>query len=170
MPTLLLFAACERVIIGQEDNSLSLVSVMTGVSAQLPFAMDQPIPENTAIPLRWYLVALWKNEPDEIGIPFDQRVTLETSGGTELVHGEQKLETQLPLLRSINAMTIFPVGTIGTLTAKIFLRGKSSGSEWLQYGTFPIDVQRGQAIDLLPPKIETSSVTDSAGELPAQSF
>jgi len=72
----LLFAPAERALVAQEDGSVSLINILGAVTATLPFPPDQ-IPENSAIPLRWYVLTLWRFEAEDLGSTFYQRVIME---------------------------------------------------------------------------------------------
>lgn|SRR5579871_758471 len=75
MPRLILFVPAERVIIDDQDRSLSLISIMSGVKIQLVRPNEQPAP-GTAVPLRWSVLSLWKQESNDEGKSFEQRLQL----------------------------------------------------------------------------------------------
>ena len=75
MPRLILFAPAERVLIDQQDNSVSLVNVLSGVKAQL-LAPDETPPADASVPIRWSVLALWRREAGDEGKRFEQRLQM----------------------------------------------------------------------------------------------
>jgi hypothetical protein len=72
MPRLMLFAACEKVIVGQEDNAGSLISILQGFD--IPTAPDPAAP--SMAPFVWYAFALWETARDEVPGFAVQRIQL----------------------------------------------------------------------------------------------
>jgi hypothetical protein len=151
MVKLLLFAPCERVIVGQEDGAVSLISLLGGIAASTPFPHGQ-IPENAVVPLRWYLLSLWRHDQDDLGKQFTQRIVLRAPSGKEALSAE--LPFQLPqsasaisVVRGITQFNVFPVGEMGTFVAKLFFRD-SENSDWSEVAEYPLDVVEGPVIDL----------------------
>jgi hypothetical protein len=136
MPRLLFFLACERAVVSQEDNSLSVISVISDVSASLPFPPDGPIPANASMPFRWYLVSGWKRDPN--GPAFEQRVVFQASDGEVLLSANLFFEMGQDVIRGIVGFKGFPVGRPGDCRAVLYLR---SDGEWNEVATVPITVK-----------------------------
>ncbi|MBV8551456.1 MAG: hypothetical protein JOY54_09155 [Acidobacteriaceae bacterium] len=149
MIRLLLFAPCERALINQEDSSASLINVVTGVQAALPFPEDQPLPENAALPFRWYLLSIWRYDGEDIGRRFQQRVALVAPSGKELIAADltfQAATAPPQVVRGITCFTTFPVAELGEHSARLFYR-QSEDADWEEVASYPIDVLRGPVID-----------------------
>ena len=147
MPTLLLFAPCERVLSDQGDNSVSLITLLTGISASLPFPAEQPIPENTVVPIRWSLLALWKASADDSAKQFGQRIVLESPSGKVLLTANAEFVFTKPIVRTVVQFTSFPLTEFGEYRVRLELQ-ESEGANWKEITTFPFEVQRGPVIDL----------------------
>src|ERR1700737_2139481 len=128
MPRLLLFAPCERAIIGQEDNSFSLISVITGFQANIQFPPEQPLPEKASVPMRWYFAALWACDPGELNGSFVQRIIVKSEDGKELLAAVSPFKMEKDFLRCIVQIQGFPISKPGTLTASIAVQSDSESS------------------------------------------
>lgn len=160
MAKLLVFAPCERVIVGQEDQSVSLISLLTGLTASLPFPVDQPIPDNATLPMRWYFLSVWRCEPSDIGSEFYQRTILRSPSGRELVSVDMKFsptDPEQPILRGVVHLLSFPMTEFGIHTAILLVR-PSEADEWHQISDYPIQVVRGPVLDLKHPPIANPSM------------
>ena len=147
MPRLLFFLACERAVIGQEDNSLSLISVLNDVSASLPFPPGEPIPANASLPFRWYLVSGWKREPK--GSAFEQKVVFRAPDGEELLSANLFFDVGQDVIRGIVGFTGFPVSHPGECAASLYIR---SDEDWREVATFPITVKTTPMPDSKTPR------------------
>lgn len=152
MARLLLFAPCERAIVGQEDKAVSLIGVMTGFTANLPFPHDHPVPENATAPIRWYLVSVWKCDASEVGSEFYQRVILNSPSGTSLLSVDLRIAPQQEqlIVRGIVHLSSFPIKEFGTHVAILQSRRRQD-DEWEERSHYPIDVTRGPVLDLKQP-------------------
>ena len=84
MPRLLMFAPCQKAIIDQQDQSISMISILTGIKAQ-PLPDDQnratPVPPNAAAPFKWAAVSVWLRQPDDGDRTFEQRFAVHLPNG-----------------------------------------------------------------------------------------
>ncbi|MGE0450350.1 MAG: hypothetical protein AB7Q29_12305 [Vicinamibacterales bacterium] len=86
MVKLLMFTACEKVVISQDDNSSSLLSILQGFD--IPIA--PPEGESLLLPVSWTTFVLWegvREDPDR----YKQRVRLIAPDGTVLETVEAKV-------------------------------------------------------------------------------
>ena len=158
MPKLLLFAPCERAIIGQDDQSISLISILAGFGASLPFQVDQPLPEGVALPLRWYLVSIWRGEIEDVGKTLYQKVSLVSPSGKELVVVENsvQIEDQFRLMvKSIVQFQAFPIPEFGTYSVRLNHRMVES-LEWTLAADYPLDISRGPVLEFPKPNAQSS--------------
>lgn len=79
----MIFAACEKVVIGQEDNSGSLISILQGF--ELP--AEPPDDQKVMLPIAWYVFTLWEAPNDEPGKHI-QRLQLFAPDGSQLFAAE----------------------------------------------------------------------------------
>ena len=81
-----MFAPCEKVIIGQGDNSVSLIGILQNLHLNpRPDTPAQTIAANAALPLSWAIFTLWQRTEDDEGKSYTQRVALESPAGRSLV-------------------------------------------------------------------------------------
>src|SRR5688500_8249294 len=73
MPRLLALLPCNYAIISRDDNSVSLINVMQGVTAALP---QGAVGQNVLLPNRWAVFAYWLKEPSDGDQEFEQRLEL----------------------------------------------------------------------------------------------
>src|SRR2546422_22709 len=93
MPRLLLFAPCERVIIGQGDNSVSLIVVIQEMRFQ-KFAQEQEIKEDQAVPARFTIFSQWYVSSGDEEKTFEQRITLGFAGEKALIEATAEFQFQ----------------------------------------------------------------------------
>jgi hypothetical protein len=139
MPRLVLFAACEKAIIDQNTNVLSLMSLLQDINVQLPPGITPP--PNTAIPMSWTIVSVWQQAPADQGKTFEQRCTLVTQSGATLMETPVAgFETKTEFHRVINQVMGLHINPVGSRLVKCFMREKSS-AHWAETGTYPISIK-----------------------------
>ena len=140
MPRLLLFVACEKVIVDQRTNMISLMSLLQDVNVQIPPGTPFP-PSNAIIPMQWTIVSIFLAEPGDSGKQFEQRSALVNSNNVTLVHtpvAPFALTEQYRVTSQINGM---PVGNAGRLNVKCYLREKGTNA-WQEIGEgYPINIK-----------------------------
>ena len=79
MPKILIFAPCDKVIISEDDNTTSLISLIEAFTIGIP--EDVQFPEDTSIPIRWHIVhcEIVEGEGDK---RFEQRTNLNCPTGS----------------------------------------------------------------------------------------
>jgi hypothetical protein len=138
MPTLLLFAPCEKVIVDQ-DNVVSLISILQEANVQLTSA-DAP-PENASAPMQWAIFTFWKKDDGDGANTFEQRAALASASGAILLESVATLELMLPFQRVVHLITGLPVGTAGKHAIKLWLRQKADPpGEWKEVASFPLTI------------------------------
>lgn len=138
MPKLLLFAACQKAIVEQQTNVLSLLSLIQHINVQVP--VGATVPENAAIPMDWVAVSIWEQEHQDRGKTFEQRCLLVTGDN------RVRLET-LPAVfefkdqqhRVLNQIAGLPIGTAGRHSLKCQIREQGQ-ADWIDSGTYPITI------------------------------
>jgi len=97
MPRLMMFAACEKVIIGQEDNASTLMSILQGFEVHAEPPADQVV----QIPIHWYVFTLWERLPEDVPESDIQRIQLFAPDSTVL------LSAEIPIITSGSAEARF---------------------------------------------------------------
>lgn len=72
MPRLILLAACEKVIIDQNQLP-SVIGIFQAMKFQLQGA---PLPDNAVSPMKWSIFSLWKHTAEENGVQFTQHIEI----------------------------------------------------------------------------------------------
>jgi hypothetical protein len=121
MPKLLLYAACEKVIIDEQRNA-SLVNVILGLEAAQIQGTREAIPKNAIAPRPWTIFALWKPDAGDAGKEFTQFVQIMLPDGSEF----KKVEVSFKMAESTahqNKIEImgFPVGQVGDILLNAWL-------------------------------------------------
>lgn len=133
MPNLLVFAPCERVIIEQGTNTVSLIGLLQGMSVEVP----ADLPKDALAPQQWFAFALWQREETDHGRRFQQRVTLESPGGRHVIDVLTDFEMSKDFHRNIGAIPGFPISESGVYTLRLAFREMSTET-WTTAGAFPI--------------------------------
>jgi hypothetical protein len=144
MPRLLIFAPCEMVIIAQ-DQALSLIRVLSDITLATP----ESVPDNAALPFRWFIAAEWEVSPEERNRQWEQRITLQNE------RGETRLENNAEFVvadnitrhRMIATLGFMPVLPAGNYRLHISYR-ESGNPQWIPAQSYPILITRQPALNL----------------------
>jgi hypothetical protein len=137
MPTLLLFAPCEKVIL-DADGLVSLITIIEKLQVVIPTGIQ--LAHNTAIPMRWQLIAMWIVDNDEMGL-YEQMADVAIEDGSIAMHTEPKtLERTVGStgVKIVSTLTAVPI-TNGPLQLRIFYR-RIGEQSWIQASTYPVAV------------------------------
>lgn len=152
MPTLLLFAPCEKAIVDM-NGAISLISVMGRLTVNIPSNAPSP-PANATLPMQWAMVSLWQQSSDwESGRTFEQRAALVSDSGTILADTiaafEFKKDSSNQSLHQVIAQVPgMPIGNLGNLKVKLWIREKTdSPKEWKEAASFPLRLE----VQFIPP-------------------
>jgi len=126
-----LFAACEKVIIGH-DNNTSLISVLEHFT--LSGEIAGKLPANAGLPFKWQVLVLWKRENELVEpVTYDVKIELIAPNDDAALGGDVQfvVSNQHFNFRNVFEFPIFPVGQQGI--HKLNLNYKESDSEnWEQ--------------------------------------
>ena len=136
MPTLLLFAPCEKVIIAQDNNTVSLISILQDITLGVPAGVE--VPEAVAVPMRWYGFAMWQKQPEDEGKRYEMEFSLCAPDGTVLIAGTSQFEMNALSHRVSSELSYFPIKQSGLYAFKLYLREDKQGEEKKLIATFPI--------------------------------
>ena len=150
MPTLVVFAVCEKVIFDQRGGIPTLVSVLQGM--QVVKKQGVPIPPDAVAPKPWVVFTWWKPHPADEGKSFRQWTEFYMPDGTVPPPGKQETtftfvdESQRNAVESIG----FPVGQEGIYKIKVWLES-DSGEKVGEDHTYEIKLR------YIDPPVEKSS-------------
>lgn len=120
MPSFLIFAPCEKVILAQNSNAISLISILQDLTIGLP--ADTQVPEEIAAPFRWYGFVMWKKEAEDEGKSYVQELELCRPDGATIATGESLFRITGSFHRATTEFLFFPVHQSGSYSLNLYLR------------------------------------------------
>jgi hypothetical protein len=154
MLKLLLFAPCQKIIVGQ-DNATSLISLMEG----LKINVENELPKNAGLPMNWNILCLWHRTDDiSENMLYEQKIESSLTGSDDKhidIVQEFVVSAASKNVRNITEIQGFPIGLEGGLVLKLFLRPKGNEA-WEPIAEFPVEIQH-QAIDQSTPPIKQNA-------------
>jgi hypothetical protein len=132
-----MFAPCDKVIISQEDNSPSLISILENIHINIPV--------NVAVinlPYRWQLFTLWKRQPEDEGKIYQQRTHLTLPDGQPTVESTLDFRVVTSTQRIVVNIFGFPVLPSGEYPLKLSLREAGQVDGWKDVAEYPLMVTR----------------------------
>jgi len=148
MPKLVLFAACEKALIDQQTNVVSLMSLLENINVQIPVGAD--VASNATIPMSWAAATILQPLPEDVGKTFEQRtVFVNNIGVTRLESPIAPFTFKSDLHRIVSNIMGMPIGSAGSHLVKCLLREKGA-NDWTEMGTYPIQVKW---VSVVPPTI-----------------
>ncbi len=142
MPTLLVFAPCEKVIVSQEDNTPSLISFLNTLQVSIPATQEVNIPSDVSFPMRWSIFALWRRVNGDEGKLFQQRTVLITPSGQETVKTDIEFRMAADVQHNTISIFGFPVTSVGQCSLKLLLREAGQEGQWSEIAEYPIRIAR----------------------------
>jgi hypothetical protein len=136
MPKLLYFVACERILLGDEEKTTSLISLLEQIKVPKP-------PENVGdaqAGLQWRIVSAWHNLPEDEGKRYEQRTWVVSPNGAELMQAS----IEFAMTNTINHRNTvkvfgFPLVPEGEYLVKLSIREVGSNN-WVDIADYPIAV------------------------------
>ncbi len=131
MPKLKLFLSCERAITNSEDNSVSLITVIDGIT------IPKPSDSNSVVAVRWDTVATWEKDEQDADKAFEQRTCLVLPDGTETNSAIIKFIVKDTIHRNTVHVFGFPVAQAGIYKLKLYLR-EEGNENWNEISEYQI--------------------------------
>jgi hypothetical protein len=136
LPRLILFVPCERVILNQEDNNVSLITVLNEISIALP---SDKIPSGSHAAYRWTILAVWLREPGDEQKRFEQSCELVMPDGQRAFRSRDVFSFEQRIHRQTLVVPAFPMSkTPGDCLLKLSVREDVEGKEWQGVAEYPI--------------------------------
>ena len=138
MPSLLLFAICQKAIIDKQDGLVSMIGIINGISMQV--TPGESILPDSVVPLPWATVASWLRSPEDEEKTFQIKIEILSSGGEIKlsVEGEPFKMYQRTVQTTVSGFG-FPVEQQGIYPIKLLLREVGVDS-WEEISSFPFEV------------------------------
>lgn len=147
MPKLILLAACEKVVIDQNDNTTSLISLLEAIQVSVPESERDKLPEDAGVPVNWSLLALWQVEAGDKNKQFESRFVVRFSKVNQLTLDAPsfKFEEGKPNFRNllrITGLPLKPLLGIDLCPIQAYIRAEGA-EEWGEpVGSFPIIIRQ----------------------------
>ena len=138
MPKLLIFAPCERVILGQGDNSASLIVIIQQMQFHIP--PGQQIPQGAGVASRFSIFSQWHRLPTDAARIFEQRIVLSIGNENPILEAVSEFQMTERLHRSIANVPVLPVMHPGEYSLKLFLREKGQQDWGMAVVDYPFEV------------------------------
>jgi hypothetical protein len=148
MPNLLLFVACEKVIVAN-DNVISLIALLQEINVQLAPSAVLP-PEMKAAPMNWTILSVWERTPDDLGKSFEQKIVMYSSSN-EVMFEAPIAAVEFKVIppateragqhRNIGSAGVMPV-TPGQYILKTWLREQGTTDWGNELAHYPLKVNR----------------------------
>ena|ERR1017187_7872484 len=136
MPRLLVFALCEKVIIGQ-DNMPSLIGVLQGFNINVP--AGKTMTDTGFFPCPWAAFSSWLNEGDDATVMYEQLVSLLGSSGKLLFFNVTQFQMTKIQHRISVGSPVFPTLPEGSHNVLLAIR-KVGDPEWTQVSSYPLQI------------------------------
>ncbi len=148
MPNLLLFVACEKVIVAN-DNVISVIALLQEVNVQLPLDAPPP-PELKVAPMNWSILSIWERIPSDLSKCFEQKIAI-CSSSNEVVFETPLLPFEFQVIppamhlasqhRTIGSTNLIPI-TPDEYSLKTWLREKGATDWGAELAHYPLKVNR----------------------------
>ena len=140
MPRLLALLPSVQAIISKEDGTVSLITVMQGVTAAIP---EDAVGQNVLLPHPWAVFAYWMKQVGEEGVTFEQRTELIAASGDVLLSQTAEFVIAKTTHSQIGRVAALPVpnaraGEI-SYTIRVAIR-RAGESDFATAGEFPLTV------------------------------
>ncbi len=153
MPKLVLFVACEKLILDAQSSNPSIIALLDNINVAMPEGLSVPPTANS--PIRWDILALWLREPGDEGQVYEQRTYLIQPNGELTVDGTAKFEMLGQRQNVIANVTGFPVGRAGDATLVLLLRKADADEEWEEMARYPMQiVHQSQPVTPILPSLD----------------
>lgn len=138
LPRSLVFCACEKVIISQDENNPTLVAVLNQLGITAVGEGDR-LPEKAAAPMRWNIFSLWLKEPED-ETAYEQVVRLLSPARAKLFESHTRFASSKVTQRITLRMDAFPLAGSGRYVLELFLRRPDEEITTEPLASYPIDV------------------------------
>lgn len=139
MLKLLVFAPCQKVIVGEDDHLTSMIALMESVTVQV----RGELPADAIVPLPWSVLTLWRREED-LPTPkiYEQRLEVFRPDGERAAHALSTFNVSNVHnnFRNVIVMNAFPAGKSGWCSLKLFLREAGDQNQWTECSDYPLEI------------------------------
>ena len=138
MPKILLFVACEKMIVDAQSNSTSLIGLLDSIS--IPTPEGKPVPQDANSPMRWDILAIWLRQPGDEGQVYEQRTYLVQPNGQPKIDGTTTFEMLDHRQDVVANITGLPIGVVGESVVVLSYRKADTDDSWQEVARYPIQI------------------------------
>ena len=136
MPKLMLFAPCERVIVEEGSNTVSLISLIQMLTASVPKGVD---PKAIALQ-RWSVLTIWERESSDESKHFEQRIVVRDPNGSTALEALAEFKVTRDFHRNIAMIEGFPLAVPGRYVLVLSLR-ETGQHDWAVLADYPMTLK-----------------------------
>lgn len=150
MPKLLFFLPCEKVIIDQSNNTVSLIDILEAIHIALSESEEANIPADVGVSLVWHLIAVWQAEPNDADKELEVRFAIASPLGEEFNLGEAKsfrFEADKPNFRNLIRVIGFPLKALlhgERCFMRVWIRERREDLPWKLAADYPLIIRRNK--------------------------
>lgn len=141
MPRLILFAACSRVIVDAEDETVTLVGLLERVSVLRDAEGRVP----TVADVNWQHIAIWQADDGDEDRTYEQRVEVLRPDRRQAAEVRHPLDLSRKMLRVYGAVAGFPSEVEGAYTIRLSSRNALDDETWQKVAEYPVTVRHAPA-------------------------
>lgn len=133
-----MFGVCRQAILNAQDQSISLISLMPGLS--VPVSQSETVSEDTVAPLFFGVALQWLVQPEDQGKQFEHRFQIVKPDGNIYPMSTSTVVAEKNNVSVVLQGMGFPVGVPGVYHVTVDLRESGQSQEWQKFGEYPIEV------------------------------
>jgi|GEM_PF-1057703 len=145
MPKLLFFAPCQKAIIDKADDSVSLISVLNGITVFPQDKPNEPRPADAVgvAPVPWGAVSVWLRTPGDEDKTFEQKLNIAAPNGA-MLDGESS-RVSFKMTHRTHQIALngegLPVEPSGEYQMILAVR-EIGQTEWTEAARYPLEIIR----------------------------
>jgi hypothetical protein len=157
MPKLVLFAVCRNAIVNPDDNTVSLICVLNGLT--IPGGTAPTSTHGKPFAFDWAAISVWAREQQDLKESvYELRLRVQLPDDT--FHGEANATFTMEQERqqTIIEGKVLPFWEQGEIKFVLEMRPKVKGARWQRHGVFPTLITHGPASQFRDEKAPVSPV------------
>jgi hypothetical protein len=148
MPKLLVFVPCEKVILSQDDNNPTLITILSEIGGEFQIPEDQSLPAGAMFPFRWNVFTMWRVEDGDGTQEFEQTVRFVSPEEKVVVSQSQPFSFSVgqELYRIVGNVPVVPLGPSGVWRIEVYAQPKGQPLTKRPLATYPLKIHVIQTI------------------------
>ena len=122
MPKLLTFTPCEKVIISQDENKPTLVSIFNEWIGE--YTASKPTEKGALLPVRWSIFTMWQQEEGDESKEYQLTLKIRSPGGDVWIETALGFQLKQSTHRSTFHINGLPIADPGVWDCELYLNEK----------------------------------------------